>query len=357
MAEEILVLRGVDKSYGSITVLADVDLSVKSGSFVSLLGPSGCGKTTLLRIIAGILLPDSGDVRLGGREVTYLPPQARDLAMVFQDYALFPHMSVFDNVAFGIRMRGTAEQKRAIPDRVHEVLELVRLGGYGKRLPSQLSGGQQQRVAIARALAPKPTLLLMDEPLSNLDAKVREEMRSELKQIQRKAAVTTVYVTHDQEEALTLSDVIVVMGHGRVAQVGSPTEIYDAPGDRFVADFIGKANLLGGALSADRTTFAVAPGLSLLIHPRCPFDTTSLSIRPEQVVVSAKPRNDPNTFGGTVAEVTYAGATTTIACDLSGVAVTALQVNRAGADTWAPGQAVHVSLPPEALRPLREHAW
>jgi ABC-type Fe3+/spermidine/putrescine transport system ATPase subunit len=352
----VLALRGIGKRYGSFAALTSIDLAVEAGSFVSLLGPSGCGKTTLLRIIAGILSPDSGDVFLGGRRVTQDPPFARNLTMVFQDYALFPHMNVFDNVAFGIRMRGGAEEKRGLAGRVREVLELVRLADYGKRQPSEQSGGQQHRVANARALAPKPTLLLMDEPLSTLDAKVREEMRTELKDIQRKAAVTTVYVTHDQEEALTLSDSVVVMSRGHVAQIGSPTEIYSTPRDRFVADFVGKANILDGKMSEDGLHFIVSGDLVLRLAEPVAGETSSVAIRPEQILVSATPGSSPNTFAGTVRRLTYSGATTYMACDVAQYRIVALWLNRTGSESFHEGQSVHVTIPPAAVRPLPEAA-
>jgi ABC-type Fe3+/spermidine/putrescine transport system ATPase subunit len=348
----VLALRGIGKRYGAFDALADVDLQVESGSFVSLLGPSGCGKTTLLRIIAGILVPDAGDVLLGGRRVTHDPPFARDLSMVFQDYALFPHMNVFDNVAFGIRMRGGPEERRALAARVREMLELVRLGDHGQRMPSELSGGQQQRVAIARALAPRPSLLLMDEPLSNLDAKVREEMRFELKDIQRKAGVSTVYVTHDQEEALTLSDRVVVMSHGRIAQIGSPAEIYCAPRDRFVADFVGKANLLEGRAIDGGRRFAVADGPVLNLAQPIAAAVCSVAIRPEQVVISAAPLAPPNAFVGMLERLTYAGATTHAVCRLSGIRIAALLLNRVDGERFREDQSVHVAIPPAAVRSL-----
>jgi ABC-type Fe3+/spermidine/putrescine transport system ATPase subunit len=348
----VLALTGIGKRYGAFDALSDIELSVESGSFLSLLGPSGCGKTTLLRIIAGILSPDSGDVLLSGRRVTDDPPYARDLAMVFQDYALFPHMNVFDNVAFGIRMRGTSDDKRRAGDRVREVLDMVRLGDFGRRFPSELSGGQQQRVAIARALAPKPALLLMDEPLSNLDAKVREEMRSELKEIQRKAAVTTVYVTHDQEEALALSDTVVVMANGRIAQVAPPQEIYAAPRDRFVANFVGKANLLEGALVDDGSRFKVEGGPVLELAEPCTDRATALAIRPEHIALSAAPLDAPNCFAGILERETYTGATTYAVCDCSGIRVSALIVNRIGKERFSAGQRVYVTIPPAAIRLL-----
>jgi putative spermidine/putrescine transport system ATP-binding protein len=348
----VLALTGIAKRYGAVDALADIELSVRKGSFLSLLGPSGCGKTTLLRIIAGILRPDSGDVLLAGRRVTDDPPFARDLAMVFQDYALFPHMNVFDNVAFGIRMRGTAEDKLRISERVQEVLDLVQLSEYQKRFPSELSGGQQQRVAIARALAPKPTLLLMDEPLSNLDAKVREEMRSELKDIQRKAEVTTVYVTHDQDEALALSDTVVVMSRGRIAQVAAPEEIYAAPRDRFVATFVGKANVLDGVITEDGTRFRAELGLTLELATPPVGSVSAVSIRPEHVELSAQPSGSSNCFEGVVERETYAGATSYALCNLNGARLSALIVNRIGVERVATGQRLFVTIPPPAIRLL-----
>jgi ABC-type Fe3+/spermidine/putrescine transport system ATPase subunit len=275
--------------------------------------------------------------------------------MVFQDYALFPHMSVFDNVAFGIRMRGKLEDRRHLPERVEEMLEMVRLGGFGRRMPSELSGGQQQRVAIARALAPKPTLLLMDEPLSNLDAKVREEMRSELKDIQRKAAVTTVYVTHDQEEALALSDEVVVMSEGRIAQVAAPENVYSLPTDRFVATFVGRANILDGILTDDGTRFCVSGGPSLMLA-RPTIGIASVAIRPEHVEMSRAPTGSPNCVAAIVEREIFSGATTYVFCNIGGIRVTALILNRIGAERYAPGDKVFLTIPRAAVRPLHDAA-
>jgi putative spermidine/putrescine transport system ATP-binding protein len=348
----VLALKNISKRYGSVDALRDIDLHVERGSFLSLLGPSGCGKSTLLRIIAGILLPDSGEVQLSGRRVTHDPPFARDLSMVFQDYALFPHLNVFDNISFGIRMRGSSDDKKRAAERVHEVLELVRLEDFSSRLPSELSGGQQQRIAIARALAPKPTLLLMDEPLSNLDAKVREEMRSELKDIQRKAAVTTVYVTHDQEEALALSDTVVVMSNGQIAQIGSPSEIYGAPQDRFVASFVGKANILQGQLSSDRCSFEVAPHVKLRLMEASLMRAGAAAIRPEQIVLSFDASAAPNTLSATVKREIYTGAMSYVECDVQGIGLTVFRVNRLDQKPVVVGQNVHLTIPPPAIRLL-----
>jgi ABC-type Fe3+/spermidine/putrescine transport system ATPase subunit len=234
----------VSRSYGSVVAVSHLTLDVTAGEFLTLLGPSGCGKTTTLNMIAGFLQPSAGEIWLRGRRVESLPPYRRDTAMVFQQYALFPHMTVFENIAFGLRMRRTpAAQLRA---RVDEALALVGLPGLGDRFPLQLSGGQQQRVALARAIAVRPAVLLLDEPLSNLDLKLREGMRLELKRLHRELGTTTIFVTHDQTEALVLSTRIAVMHQGRIEQVGAPQEIYEQPRSRFVAEFVGQTNLLRG---------------------------------------------------------------------------------------------------------------
>jgi spermidine/putrescine ABC transporter ATP-binding subunit len=239
-------LENIGKRYGDLWAVRHVNLEIAKGEFYTLLGPSGCGKTTLLRTIAGFVMPEEGAVFLDGEPVTHVPPWKRDLGMVFQNYALWPHMTVFDNVAFGLKERKV--QNREIQRRVLDALEQVGLKGTEQRRPSQLSGGQQQRVALARTLVIQPRVLLLDEPLSNLDAKLRQEMRIELLKLQRDIGLTTVYVTHDQEEALTLSTRIAVMNLGRIIQEGKPREIYEGPRERFVADFVGKSNLFSGTV-------------------------------------------------------------------------------------------------------------
>jgi putative spermidine/putrescine transport system ATP-binding protein len=234
------------KQYGRTVAVDDVSLEVRRGEFFSLLGPSGCGKTTTLRLIAGLAEPDAGTIRILGDDVTGVPTNKRDIGMVFQNYALFPHMTVSENIAFGLRMRKV--NRAAITSRVASALELVRLSGVEHRSPRQLSGGQQQRVALARALVIEPKVLLLDEPLSNLDAKLRKEMQLELRALQRRLGITAVYVTHDQEEALTLSDRIAVMHHGHVAQCADPHAIYRTPANQFVAEFIGRVNLIRGSI-------------------------------------------------------------------------------------------------------------
>jgi putative spermidine/putrescine transport system ATP-binding protein len=242
MSAAALRLQGVRKNYGHVVAVAGVDLVVNEGEFFTLLGPSGSGKTTLLRLIAGFERPDSGRIELGGRDVTSTPPYLRNTNTVFQDYALFPHMSVAENIGYGLRVKGIAGQERE--KRVDRALEMVRLEGLGRRRPNQLSGGQRQRVALARAVVNEPEVLLLDEPLGALDLKLRQEMQIELKQIQKEVGITFVYVTHDQEEALTMSDRMAVMTSGQIEQIGSPVEVYERPATEFVAGFIGISNVL-----------------------------------------------------------------------------------------------------------------
>ena len=241
-----LTIQGLRKTYGAVTAADITRLEARRGQLLTLLGPSGCGKTTTLRCIAGLVQADAGAILIGGRDITALPTHKRNLGMVFQNYAIFPHMTVFDNVAYGLRGRGLSG--RAIRERVAEALHLVELTGYEGRYRHQLSGGQQQRVALARAVAYEPDVLLLDEPFSNLDAKLRKTMRLQVRKLQQRLAVTTVFVTHDQQEALSLSDVVAVINHGKLEQVGTPTEVYQRPASEFVADFIGSTNLIPGVV-------------------------------------------------------------------------------------------------------------
>ncbi|MBM3471041.1 MAG: ABC transporter ATP-binding protein [Armatimonadetes bacterium] len=277
-------LSGLKKRFGDVTAVGGVDLAVPEGSFVTLLGPSGCGKTTTLRLIAGFYDPDEGEMRIGGRRINDLPPDQRNTAMVFQDFALFPHMTVFENIAYGLRMRG--QPNAEISRRVEETARLLGLAGMERKWPLQLSGGQQQRVALARALIVEPEVLLLDEPLSNLDAKLRIRVRTEIRQIQQQLGKTTIYVTHDQEEALSISDTIAVMAAGRIVQVGTPYEVYYTPASRFVADFVGIANFVEGRVVRDGGAAGVEAGGAVLEMGTRDLRAGSavlLAIRPEAV--------------------------------------------------------------------------
>ena len=275
-------IKGVEKRYGSFTALEQINLDIQDNEFFTLLGPSGCGKTSLLRIIAGFEATSAGSVRLYSEEIETLPPNKRPINTVFQNYALFPHMSVADNIGFGLRMLGWSKDK--VHERVNAMIAMVRLDGFELRKPSQLSGGQQQRVALARAIAPKPRLLLLDEPLSALDLKLRQQMRAELKQIQRDTGITFVFVTHDQEEALSMSDRIAVMSAGKVQQVGTPTEIYEMPTNCFVADFIGESNLIKARVVASN---------GIHIRVRLPTDDVidAVNANPDETI--AGPESSP----------------------------------------------------------------
>ncbi len=291
--DRVIELVDVEKRFGDAVAVDHIDIAIERGEFFSLLGPSGCGKTTSLRMIAGFEAPTSGEIRLEGRDVSKIPPYKRHVNTVFQHYALFPHMSIFDNVAFGPRSAKT--DKTVIRERVTEMLEVVRLADYAKRKPNQLSGGQQQRVALARALVNYPSALLLDEPLGALDLKLRQAMQLELKRIQREVGITFVYVTHDQEEALTMSDRIAVMNQGVVEQIGSPTEIYDHPRTVFVAGFIGQANLWPARLAsqADGRATVDALGVSLAGRALESLDAeVTLMVRPERIRVTTERQVD-----------------------------------------------------------------
>ncbi len=304
-------LRDVTKRFGHAMAVDRLSLDVRAGEFLTLLGPSGCGKTTTLNMVAGFLDPDEGTILLRGRQVNFLPPYQRDTSMVFQHYALFPHMTVHENVAFGLRMRGAADGD--IRRRVGTALDQVQLAGLGERYPRQLSGGQQQRVALARAIVTEPTVLLLDEPLSNLDLKLRESMRLELKALQHRLGLTTIYVTHDQGEALVMSDRIVVMHRGRAEQVGGPLEIYERPATPFVADFIGSMNFLRAtpAGPADGGQELVTRGGLRLRVASQPADGAEVlvAIRPERCRVQKARPAEANAFPVTVEQIVYLGAT------------------------------------------------
>ncbi|MFV0244250.1 MAG: ABC transporter ATP-binding protein [Qingshengfaniella sp.] len=290
---------GVTKRFGTMTALNDVSIDFDDGGFFALLGPSGSGKTTLLRTIAGFIFPDSGTIRIGGTPVERVPVEKRDIGMMFQNYALFPNMSIADNIGFGLRVRKLprAEERR----RVGEALDLVQLTGLETRRPHQLSGGQRQRVALARAIVTRPRVLLLDEPLSALDKALRVDMQTELKRIQREIGITTIFVTHDQEEALTLADQIGILRDGRMVQSGPPRQVYTQPVDAFTAGFLGEANLLPEAL---RATLGLPPG--------------TYAVRPEALTVTATPPDTPLRLEGRLAERIFAGAMATCLIDLPG---------------------------------------
>jgi len=341
-----LSCRDLRKTFGgTVRALDGVSIDIAGGEFFTLLGPSGCGKTTLLRAIAGFEPQDAGSITLGGLPLDGLPPHRRPVNTVFQSYAVFPHMTVAQNVAFALEM-----QKRPRADiaaRVDEMLALVRLSGLGARKPSQLSGGQQQRVALARALAASPRLLLLDEPLSALDLKLRNEMRLELKRLQSETGITFVFVTHDQHEALTMSDRIAVMRDGRVLQIGTPEEIYERPAERFVADFIGEANLLPARPLAPRR-YAVA-GAELATDADGPPGEVVLVLRPERAALHLA-RPEGQSLPGTVEQVVYDGADTTYHVALAGGGTVRVRVANREGPRAARGDAVHVAMPPGALR-------
>ena len=315
-------MRDVVKRFGEVSAVDHVSMQIRDGEFFSMLGPSGCGKTTSLRMIAGFEYPTSGEIFLSGSPIGTTPPFQRNVNTVFQSYALFPHMTVAENVAFGLEMKKVPRIE--IGRRVDEALDMVRLAGYGERRPRQLSGGQQQRVALARALVNRPDVLLLDEPLGALDLKLRKEMQIELKRLQERVGITFIFVTHDQEEALTMSDRIAVMSEGKALQIGTPTEIYERPNCRFVADFIGESNFIRGRvsdLSAGSATISDGAGLTLrgqLVQPLTVGDEVYVSVRPEKARLSVQRPADPpaNMFQVTVDRVSYIGSDTRIMVQL-----------------------------------------
>ncbi len=305
-------IENATKRFGSIAAVSEVDLSIQDGELFTLLGPSGCGKTTLLRLIAGFYAADEGEIRFDGRNVGGVPPNERGIGMVFQNFALWPHMTVLENVTYGLKLRNLGRSE--IAQRANDVFEKVKLPGFGERYPGQLSGGQQQRVALARALILNPKILLLDEPLSNLDAKIRVQVRQEIRKLQKDLGITTMYVTHDQEEALTLSDRIAVFNQGRVLQAGTPKQLYEQPANRFVADFIGINNLLDGVVEAvalpdDGLRVRTALGELRAQTPRRfrVGDACVLCIRPENADIAGPAAPDRNVLSGRITFAAYLG--------------------------------------------------
>ena len=351
-------LYGVTKRFGHMVAVDDVTIEVGRGEFFSLLGPSGCGKTTSLRMIAGFEEPDAGRVELTGRDIVGVAPYKRNVNTVFQSYALFPHLTVADNVAFGLRRKKVS--KSDIRDRVKHYLELVQLRGYDERRPSQLSGGQQQRVALARALVNEPAVLLLDEPLGALDLKLRKQMQLELMRIQREVGVTFVYVTHDQEEALVMSDRLAVMAHGQIEQIGHPEDIYERPATRFVAGFIGTSNIIEAAVTGragNLLQLEAAPGDRLVVRAPdgrsiSPGDTLAFTVRPEKlrVVAEDEPVADQLcTIAGTVVDVVYQGVSTqlVVRTDTGTTLVVFRQNSERVSDAGVPGTRARLVWDPE----------
>jgi ABC-type Fe3+/spermidine/putrescine transport system ATPase subunit len=353
-----LALRNLTKRYGEMVAVSNFSIDVQKGEFYGLLGQSGCGKTTALRMIAGLILPDEGSIEFNKQEITHTPSEQRGFGMVFQNYALFPHMNIFENVAFGLRARHLSKDE--IVERVREALSLVNLGGYEQRRVDELSGGQQQRVAIARAIAIQPLLLLFDEPLSNLDAALREKTRQELRDLITRLGLTALYVTHDQEEAFALCDRISVMDAGALLQTGTPRELYEQPNQITVAKFIGRNNLFkakrlekeDGGYSVETLT----GNHRLKVATIESFDgvnvgSLTLAIRPEQLRVTGQESSAENMLAAQIREINYAGATTRLRLDAAGLDVEALVI---GLDGFATGDVCFVELPRHSITVLEK---
>jgi len=339
---------GIGLAYGSNQVLKDITLKIEPGEFFALLGPSGSGKSTLLRLIAGFNQHNRGRLLVDGRDITGVPPHARNIGMVFQSYALWPHMTVYDNVAFGLVERRVKRDE--IRRRVAEALALIGLTDYAQRRPNQLSGGQQQRVALARTIVIEPQVLLLDEPLSNLDKKLREQMRLELKRLQRKLGITTIFVTHDQEEAMTTADRMAVLDGGVLQQVGAPRELFDAPANRFVAEFVGSTNLLAGRGDPARGVF-VADGIGALPLPAA-GEGRAVSLRPHAVTVATARDARRLWFDGVVRDSEFLGEFTRYQVLVGERTLTADSPHLSGTPIFAPGSAVQVGIDPAELRLL-----
>ncbi|MCM3124221.1 MULTISPECIES: ABC transporter ATP-binding protein [unclassified Mesobacillus] len=349
-------IENVQKAFGKVVAVDHLNLEINDGEFFTFLGPSGCGKTTTLRMIAGFYYPTKGVVRFGDKDMTRVPPEKRNTGMVFQNYALFPHMTVFENVAFGLKVRKMASSE--VKTRVHEVLRKVRLEQYADRQVSQLSGGQQQRVALARALVIEPEILLLDEPLSNLDAKLRDEMRAEILRLQKEYKITTIYVTHDQAEALSMSDRIAVFNFGVCHQVGTPSEIYNEPANDFVASFIGEINLLPVKVEqVDDAHVTVSAGENQFVVHNTPFHfkrenedrELSLSVRPESVKILDEKVDRHNVFKGKVETVQFFGTIINLAVRVNDLLLEVNVLNHVSANL-KPGADVWVELPADQIR-------
>lgn len=350
---EGLTIKNLKKVFDGKAAIDDVSFEIKKGEFFTFLGPSGCGKTTLLRSIAGFNKPDEGAIYIGDKEITNIPAEKREVGLVFQNYALFPHMNVFDNIAYGLKVKKLS--KSDINKKVTDVLKLIRLEGYEKRKITELSGGEQQRVALARALVIEPEVLLLDEPLCNLDAKLRDEMRFEIKELQRKLKITTIFVTHDQSEALTMSQRIAVFRSGKCVQIGTPQEIYANPKNRFVADFIGVTNLFeikNINSNSEYDEIEIEGNIKLNINKS---DVAKyISIRPEHIVIYEENNGNENTIEGEIKEVHFNGNISDYVIDIGGNTIKASRINSFTGAIFEKGSKVFLEIPRNAIKILRE---
>ncbi len=344
---KLIELRGISKSFDGEPVLKDFNLFIRDKEFVTLLGPSGCGKTTTLRLIGGFETPDEGSILFEGQDITDMPPHARQVNTVFQRYALFPHLNVYDNIAFGLRLKKLPKEE--IDLRVHKMLEMVMLKGFEKRNVTSLSGGQQQRVAIARSLINEPRVLLLDEPLGALDLKLRKDMQNELKSIQQAIGITFIYVTHDQEEALSMSDIIVVMADGEIQQIGTPTDIYNEPKNAFVADFIGESNILDGVMLQDRKVKFAGHTFECVDSGFAKNEAVDVVVRPEDVDVVAPSKG---MLTGTVTSVTFKGVHYEIIVDIKG-----FKWMIQSTDFVEEGATIGVYIEPEAIHIMKKSKY
>ena len=345
--QNIIELKDVTVAFDGETVLDHLDLSIGDGKFVTFLGRSGCGKTTTLRIIAGFLQPDSGDVFFDGKRINDVPPYKRPVNTIFQRYALFPHLNVFDNVAFGLRVKGATKDE--IAEKVQAMLKLVNLEGFERRKVTSLSGGQQQRVAIARALVNRPSVLLLDEPLSALDAKLRKDMQVELRRIQRETGITFIFVTHDQEEALSMSDVIVVMNDGKIQQIGSPVDIYNEPKNAFVADFIGESNIIDGIMNCDDTVTFAGHTFTCVDEGFAHNEPVDVVIRPEDVDVVPK---GEGMITGKITQATFKGDYYELIVEVRGFKWMVQTT-----DAYDEGQTIGIALDPDSIHVMHKSEY